>query len=72
MKKKLIGDNIEPKCAYCKHSKAAPDKTKVLCPKKGVMDLDYSCKKFSYDPLKRVPVRTPDLQQFSKEDFSLD
>ena len=32
----------------------------------------YKCKKFRYDPLRRVPKRPPKLPAFSPEDFSLD
>ena len=28
---------------------------KVLCEKMGLVDADYSCKKWVYDPIKRVP-----------------
>ena len=48
------------------------DGESVLCPKKGIMDKDFSCKRFRYDPLKRVPEkREPKLPEFSPDDFSL-
>jgi hypothetical protein len=28
---------------------------KVLCEKQGLVDADYACKKWVYDPIKRVP-----------------
>ncbi len=68
MKRKIIG-NIEPKCIYCTHGKISSDGKSVLCHKKGVVDKDFSCKKFSYDPIKRIPERKPELQQFTAEDF---
>lgn len=70
MRKKLIG-NVEPRCVYCKFGVLTPDKTMVLCPKKGVLDPDYCCKKYSYDPLKRAPGKMPDLIEFSEKDFEL-
>ena len=71
MKKKIIG-NIEPKCEYCKNGKLAPDNKNILCTKMGVISKDFNCKKFIYDPLKRVPEKaTPKLMQFSKEDFEI-
>ncbi|MBQ7638033.1 MAG: hypothetical protein IJS90_03935 [Clostridia bacterium] len=71
MSKKLIGNNIDPKCAYCVFGEITADGKNVLCPKKGVMQPDGSCKKFSYDPLKREPERPARLPEFSSEDFSL-
>ena len=71
MSRKIIG-SPDPRCEYCKIGKLTADGNNVLCPKKGVMDKFYSCKKFRYDPLKRVPdTKTPDVFQFSSEDFSL-
>ena len=71
MSKKITG-NIEAKCEYCKYGKLAADNTNILCPKMGVIDKDSSCRKFSYDPLKRIPEKSaPSLMQFDKKDFEL-
>lgn len=72
MRRKLIGQNIEPKCCYCKFGQMAPNNNNVLCIKKGIMNTDDKCRKYIYDPLKRVPVRMPDLQKFTEDDFRLD
>ncbi len=62
----------DPRCEYCKYGKLSADGDKVLCPKKGIMDKYYSCKKFRYDPLKRVPdTNAPEFMTFSPEDFAL-
>ena len=72
MKKTVYNtDNISPTCAYCLVGKPAPDGETVLCPKKGVVAKDYSCRRFKYDIMKRVPKKAPKLQSFSEEDFSL-
>lgn len=70
MSDKIFGD-VEPKCAYCEHGQIASNSTQVLCIKRGIFDLSYSCRKFKYDPLKKIPQETPELQQYSAEDFSL-
>ena len=71
MRKKILG-KIEPKCEYCKLGTISADNTSVLCPKKGVLNKDFFCKKFKYDPLKRIPKESaPELMKFSPEDFSL-
>lgn len=63
--------NIEPRCEYCKHGSLSADGERILCPKKGVLTFDFSCKKFSYDPLKRKPQKGPKLPEFSQDDFAL-
>lgn len=69
MKRKVLG-NITPKCEYCKFGNASGDNT-ILCIKKGILDKDSSCKKFSYDPLKRVPEKKAELPEYSASDFEL-
>lgn len=49
--------NIAPKCDYCQNGKRARDGNKVLCEKRGLVDCNYSCGKFVYSPLKRIPVK---------------
>ena len=43
----------------------------ILCPKRGVVVPYYSCRKFFYSPLKRVPKRLPALPSYSEEEFKL-
>ncbi len=54
---KYFGKAIEPKCEYCEHGKRSSDGDKVLCTKKGMVDAGYHCPKFTYSPLKRIPVK---------------
>ncbi len=72
MKKSII-ENKEgvARCGICFFGTVLPDGSGILCSKSGIRMPDSSCKKFSYDPLKRVPRREPELQEFSPEDFSL-
>lgn len=72
MKNKLFNKNeISPSCSYCEYGKLSPDGESVLCIKKGVMEKNDFCKKFSYDILKRQPKRPQALSKFSEDDFSL-
>ena len=59
-------------CSYCMHGTALDDGC-VLCIKKGVRGSDDCCRKFSYDPCKRIPPKTkaPDFSKYNNEDFSL-
>lgn len=54
---KYFDKHIEPKCDYCQFGKRAKDGNKVLCEKRGLVDCNYSCNKFVYSPLKRIPVK---------------
>lgn len=71
-KRKLFGDTVPPACEYCVHGHPATDKRMVLCRRSGVVSPFYKCKKYEYDPLKRVPRRPPQLPTFSADDFNLD
>lgn len=42
-------------CIYCENASLLQDKDFVLCSYRGVVSAGYSCRRFSYDPLKRVP-----------------
>ena len=69
----LFGKNIEPACKYCvRLMQLSPSGKDALCEHKGVVSADFHCRRYEYDPLKRIPKVTPPLQQFSSEDFSLD
>ena len=71
--KKLFGKkDIVASCSYCVHGRLAPDKESVLCKKSGLVDIDYSCRKFKYDPLKRQPKRPRPIIKYDEDDFSLD
>ncbi len=69
--KNLFGDNITPKCEYCALGNIASDGEMILCSKKGVVTPDFSCKKFEYTPIKRIPKRKRTLETYSAEDFKL-
>ena len=68
----LFRKKIERSCSYCAYSTKLDD-AQALCVKKGVVDLYGKCRNFCYDPTKRIPPKpkTPDFDQFSKDDFSL-
>ncbi|MBQ2676261.1 MAG: hypothetical protein IJN31_08535 [Peptococcaceae bacterium] len=72
MRRKLYGNNINPACGYCAHGVLAEDRVSVLCRKKGIVSCDYKCRRFKYDPLKRIPKIAPELMQFDAEDFALE
>ena len=54
---KYFDKNIQPTCDSCQFGKRAKDGDKVLCEKRGLVDSSFSCGKFTYSPLKRIPVK---------------
>lgn len=68
----LFRKNIDPRCAYCQKGQQI-NELEVICVKRGVVPVEYHCRAFRYDPLKRVPPRPAvlDTGKLKKEDFSL-
>lgn len=68
----LFSKDQEPRCAYCQRGTLLGS-DKILCIKKGILSPEHSCRKFRYDPLKRVPPRpaSPDFTRLKDDDFSL-
>lgn len=72
MKKSLLNNKkITPSCSYCTHGKIAPGGENVLCKKYGIVETEHSCRKFSYDVLKRQPKRPKALEKYDAKDFAL-
>jgi hypothetical protein len=71
MAKCLFSTSLEGRCAWCINGHPANDSTKILCNRKGIVDSSFFCRKYKYDPLKRVPISPPTLPQFDSSDFSL-
>lgn len=68
----LFRKKIERACSYCAYG-AKLDEDTCLCSKRGLKKNDDSCRKFKYDPCKRVPFKAKalDFSQFKDSDFSL-
>lgn len=68
----LFEKDIEPRCAYCKRG-AVLDEERVMCVKKGIVASGGSCRRFKYEPLKRVPPKpaAADFSHLKEEDFVL-
>jgi hypothetical protein len=71
MAKKLFGKNIEPACEYCAFGKITSDRKMVACEKCGIVAPFYSCRKYYYDPLKRVPKKANKLSSYGEDEFKL-
>lgn len=67
----LFRKKIHKSCEYCTYGTRLNDE-QILCIKKGVV-ICGKCRKFVYDPTKRIPVKPKalDFEKYEKEDYSL-
>ena len=71
MKNKLrLGEGVEKSCALCVHS-AETEEGRCFCVKKGQVYASDLCKKYEYDPFKRVPIPAPKLQEHDAKEFEI-
>ena len=72
MKNKLrLGEGVEPNCGICVHA-AEPDGDTCFCLKKGgLTDVGGHCRKYEYDPFKRVPAPRAPLHEHDKKEFEI-
>lgn len=68
----LFRKKLPRSCSYCSYGTTI-DCAQVLCVKRGVVSADKACRKFSYDPCKRIPLRLKavDFVKYQDEDFKL-
>ena len=68
----LFRKKIERSCSYCLYG-AHLENGRILCAKKGVKTEEDKCRRFRYDPCKRIPVKAKamDFSRYDNEDFSL-
>lgn len=68
----LFRKKIERSCAYCLYG-AKLDDEQILCAKKGLRSVEDQCRRFKYDPCKRIPAKAKamDFTKYDEEDFSL-
>ena len=67
----LFRKKIDRYCTYCQFS-ARVDEDAVICRFCGVVPCTHHCRRFRYDPLKRVPSRAKLRQETGiPKDYSL-
>ncbi len=68
----LFRKRVERSCTYCVHGVKIGD-DHILCTKKGIRTVEDKCRKFTYDPVKRIPAKAKalDFSKYDNEDFSL-
>lgn len=69
----LFRKKIERSCAYCAYG-ARLDDGGVLCSRRGLRSQEEHCRRFRYDPCKRLPFKAKAMSfsQFRDSDFSLE
>ena len=69
----LFRKRMPRSCTTCLYSTNL-NEHQLLCTKHGVVADSYSCRKYRYDPCKRIPpcMKAPDFSKYSEEDFKLD
>ena len=68
----LFRKKIQRSCSYCTYGACLED-GQILCSKKGIRTREDSCRKFRYDPCKRIPgkQKAMDFSRYDQQDFSL-
>ena len=68
----LFRKRIEKVCSHCQYATALNEE-QMLCIKKGVVLAGGKCRKFTYDPIKRIPPKPKalDFDKYSQEDYNL-
>lgn len=69
----LFRKDIEPMCSYCQHGTKLND-MELSCKYRGITRASSSCRRFKYEPLKRVPPKPARLvlRGLSDEDFKFE
>ena len=67
----LFEKKIERSCDYCLYGTKLEGQ-QILCAKKGIVICE-KCRKFRYDPTKRIPLKpkAPDFEKYDDVDFIL-
>ena len=60
-----------PKCEYCIYAKIPADRSVALCKFDVVVSLENKCRRYDYDPLKRVPDKLRINKDYTEDDFKL-
>ncbi len=58
-------------CRFCEKAALLDGGNQILCQQRGIVPADYKCRKFRYDPLKRIPHAPLRPPKFSEEDLVL-
>ena len=68
----LFRKKMSISCLYCARG-TVMENGEILCIKRGLIAEREKCRKFQYDPCKRIPSKpkAPDFKKYENIDFSL-
>lgn len=68
----LFRKKMPRSCTYCARATQI-DEDRLLCIRRGVVMETDECRKFKYDPCKRIPIKPKamDFRKYDDQDFSL-
>ncbi len=68
----LFRKKMPKTCFHCLYARIK-DEAEIQCEKRGARTADSPCRRYKYDPCKRIPPRlkAPDFSAFDADDFSL-
>lgn len=67
---KLFDDTIPARCEYCEFARRSGES--LLCAKSAGEQAIKPCRRYRYDPLKRVPRQEARLPEYPLESFRID
>ena len=71
MSKQIFNKKLSPACKYCECAKISTFDDEIICKHKGITRLDDRCRKYRYDPFKRVPKKIIIEKNYSDKEFKL-
>ena len=69
--KKMFNEDIIKKCAHCQNSLSLSNSGEMACKIRGIVNSDDLCRKYKYDPLKRVPKAIKLANNYAPDNFNL-
>ena len=71
MPSKLFNKDIKKSCLWCEHGRKSEYTDEIFCRKRGVTTAGDYCRKYKYDPLKRVPEKQNLFTDYKDDDFKI-
>ena len=69
MSSKPFDKDIKKTCLCCEYGRKSDYADEIFCSKRGITNINDYCRKFKYDPLKRIPDRQLIEKEFIPDDF---
>ena len=67
----MFDKTLQKKCEYCLFGTPLGNDGEIICKYKGIVNSDDLCRKYKYDPLKRMPRQPKISENYTPDDFKL-